>query len=146
MKKIKDDQSFLIEKDFSVKKDSTFKFIVEYFPLNIVENNEMKFNIVNSQTNQIFEYILIGNVEEPLAREHFLINCQAKNTFKKNIQISNFLIEKNTTYDVECDLEFFKGNNTISVHHHEKVNYKFEINPNIGGLYAGYFIIIISYN
>ena len=46
--------------------------------------------MTNAITNDIFEYELIGIGEEPLAKDHIIVNCVARKTSK--VFIKAFII------------------------------------------------------
>lgn len=66
----------------------------------------------------MFEYELIGKVDEPLARDHIVLNCVARKTVKKEIIIENPYKDKDVDYRVETDLINPQGPSSISVKVH----------------------------
>ena len=68
-----------------------------------ISQAESKLTLSNPLTNDVFEYELFGFGEEPVAEEHIVLNCQARKTTRKEIEIKN-LTDKNIIYKVETDL------------------------------------------
>jgi len=63
-----------------------------------------KLSIFNNQTQDLFEYDLIGVGEEPLAKDHIILNCIARKPITREIEIENFNKEQPISYKVESDL------------------------------------------
>jgi hypothetical protein len=57
----------------------------------------------NKTTGEVYEYELKGFGEEPLAEDHIVLNCKAKDTTKRMFKIPN-LTDKVVDYNVMTDL------------------------------------------
>lgn len=68
-----------------------------------VEDSEAKLTLSNPITNDVFEYDLRGYGEEPVAEEHIIVNCIARKTTKREIELTNNSKET-ILYTVETDL------------------------------------------
>ena len=99
---------FSCVKELIVKKKSQNSFSITFKPMQIC-NAEAKLVIQNIQTNDYFEYDVVGIGEEPLAIEHFVINCVAKKTTVTYIDIKNPYFDKNIDYEIETDLINVEG-------------------------------------
>jgi hypothetical protein len=58
----------------------------------------------NETTKEEYEYELQGIGEEPLAEDHIVLNCKAKETTHHKFEIKNNT-DKNQTYTVWTDLQ-----------------------------------------
>lgn len=57
-----------------IKNRSTSYYQLSYNP-NVITSCNAKLIMNNPNTNDVFEYLLNGLVTEPLALEHFIIDC-----------------------------------------------------------------------
>jgi hypothetical protein len=57
----------------------------------------------NESTKEEYEYELKGIGEEPLAEDHIVLNCKARETTHHSFEIKN-TTDKNQTYTVWTDL------------------------------------------
>lgn len=65
-------------KDFLVKHKSTADYPLTFKPLTLVNQAEAKLIMTNPFTHDQYEYDLIGRAEDPLAKEHIVMNCVAR--------------------------------------------------------------------
>ena len=56
-----------------------------------------KLTLNNNTTNEVYEYDLKGIGEEPLAEDHIVLNCLARQTTQHGFEIKN-LFEKAVQY------------------------------------------------
>ncbi len=75
-------------KEFSVKRKSTGNLPVIFSP-KWLSKAEAKLELMNPYTNDKFEYELKGFGEEPVAEDHIVINCKARETTKYEIELKN---------------------------------------------------------
>ncbi|CAD8117028.1 unnamed protein product [Paramecium sonneborni] len=122
-------------KDFQVKKKSTGLFPITFNP-QWISQCEARLVLSNPQTNDVFEYDLIGIGEEPVAEEHIILNCQARKQMKREIEIKNNS-DKMITYKVETDLIYATGPSTITVQAGKKAIYQLIVQPVLSGQYTG---------
>jgi len=85
----------------------------------------------------VFEYELIGKGEEPLAKEHIVINCIARKSTTKLIEVKNPYKDKEVTYKVETDLINPGGPKKFSIPAGKSYEYPLTITPLLGGIYTG---------
>ena len=90
----------------------------------------------NEFTNEVFEYDLIGIGEEPLAKDHIILNCIARHPTIHKVAIHNGL-EKEMQLKVETDLMNPEGPPEIRIKAQETYNYPLTITPILGGMYTG---------
>ena len=60
-------------------------------------------NLTNKSTGEVYEYELKGFGEEPLAEDHIVLNCKARETTHYNFEIKN-PSDKQVSYTVVTDL------------------------------------------
>eukprot|EP01038_Epipyxis_sp_PR26KG_P008960 gene8960-12082_t len=139
-------------KSLSVPKGSTVPFEISFIGNN-AGSVEGTLLLKNSDGMDSFQYHLLGNVEDPLAEENLTLQCRAKKqeSFKINLpSIPPPAITTNNKkdnrdqpfrssiiYDVETDLPYLTGDETIEVGPHG-AQYEFSILSPIGGLLSGY--------
>jgi hypothetical protein len=127
---------YIGQKDFPVKKKSTGYYTVSFKPPWIMRS-EARLTLFNPQTNDLFEYELIGLGEEPLARDHIVLNCVARRPTKREIDVENPYKDKSVSYKVETDLVNADGPNEFSVAPGRTFKYPLTITPVLGGMYTG---------
>ncbi|EGR27619.1 hypothetical protein IMG5_193180 [Ichthyophthirius multifiliis] len=123
-------------KEFVVKKKSTGIFLVTFSPKWICQAFS-KLTFFNPNTNDFIEYELKGIGEEPVAEEHIIINCKAKQKTKKEIVIKNPYTDREVTYKVETDLINTSGPSTINIKPGKTTQYAFTIHPVLSGQFTG---------
>ena len=84
----------------------------------------------------MFEYELIGIGEEPVAEDNLVIECQARKTVKREIEIKN-TTEKTLLYRVETDLVYATGPTTLTIPPNKKAIYPISITPVLSGSFTG---------
>jgi len=116
-----------------------------FYPLVFKPNSsrvvEGRLQLTNLQTNQHFEYKLLGVTEEPIASQHIQINCVAKQQQTMHILISN-KGAYSVTYAVETDLPSAKGPAQLTVpgkssSSPNQASYPLSVSPPIGGQFNG---------
>jgi hypothetical protein len=65
---------------------------------------EGKLELYNTVTNDKFEYELKGFGEEPVAEDHIVINCKARETTTYEIELKNPYNDREISYKVETDV------------------------------------------
>ncbi|KAL4497051.1 hypothetical protein ABPG72_002207 [Tetrahymena utriculariae] len=123
-------------RDVLVKKKGTANIPVQFTPLWICLA-EAKLIMTNPVTNDVFEYELKGIGEEPLAVDHLVINCQARQTTKQELVIKNPNTDKSVTYEVETDLVGASGPSQLTIGPNKKAVYQLLITPLLSGQYTG---------
>ena len=111
-------------------------YIVTFKP-NTINTCKAKLNLNNNYTNDVFEYELVGMVEEPLAMDHIIIKCIARKTAYYEIEIVNPYKDKNIVYQVETDLLHFEGLSHFIILPGKTYRYLIAVNPVLGGVYTG---------
>ena len=84
----------------------------------------------------MFEYDLIGVGEEPLAKDHIILNCIARHPTTHKVPIHNPLGEE-MKLKVETDLMNPEGPPEIKIKPQETYHYPLTITPILGGMYTG---------
>lgn len=115
-----------------VKKKSVGNFPITFAPKWICES-EARLELVNPLTNDKFEYELKGVGEEPVAEDHIVINCKARETTQYDIEIKNPHADKDLTYRVDTDLINATGPKSIVVKAGKRVKYPLKVTPVLSG-------------
>jgi len=89
----------------------------------------------NDSTKEEYEYELKGYGEEPLAEDHRVLNCSAREKQTSYFDIKNNS-EKPLTYTVWTDLQNAVGTKEFIVKPKSVEKYKLEITPLLGGVYT----------
>jgi hypothetical protein len=121
--------------EMQVKRKTTNNFMLTFKPFWTCEIDE-KLVLNNATTNEIYEYDLKGIGEEPLAEDHIILNCQARETTLHSFEIKN-ASEKVQNYRVETDLNNVTGAEAFKAKPKETVKYNLSITPILGGVYTG---------
>ncbi|EWS70940.1 flagellar associated protein, putative (macronuclear) [Tetrahymena thermophila SB210] len=123
-------------KEFLVRKKSQGSFPLTFKPKWICEA-ECKLILQNPLTNDLFEYNIKGFGEEPVAEDHFVIQCSARQTKIHDIVVKNPYTDKDVTYKVETDLLNAQGAPSLKIKAGQKGTYKLSVTPILSGQYTG---------
>lgn len=121
--------------ELQVKRKSQNNFVLSFKPQWTCEI-EGKLTLTNATTNEIYEYDLHGVGEEPLAEEHIVLECKARETTEYTFEIKN-PTERPQTYRIETDLNNVVGPEDIKLKPRESGKYPIKITPLLGGSYTG---------
>ena len=121
--------------EMQVKRKTTNNFLLTFKPYWTCEIDE-KLTLNNATTNEIYEYDLKGIGEEPLAEDHIVLNCQARQTTVHSFEIKN-TSDKSQNYRVETDLNNVTGADSFKIKPKESFKYPLSITPILGGVYTG---------
>lgn len=129
-------QYFSGPKDFIVKAKTTGYYIITFRPLSIGKA-EARLIITNTNTNEVFDYELLGFGEEPLALDHIILDCVARKQTTKLIEVPNPYKDRAVLYRVETDLINPDGPPSFKVPPGKTFKYPLTVTPSLGGLYTG---------
>ena len=91
----------------------------------------------NLQTQEQYEYRLIGRIDDPLAEGSIEIQCNAKECIKKIIELKN-TSEYEKTFTVETDMpDVISGITNFTVKSDEIFKYEITVKPILGKVYFG---------
>ena len=93
--------------------------------------------LLNSVSNEKFEYDLEGHGEEPLAESQINIKCQAREVVEEILTVPNINPRETTRYNIESDLPHITGSSTLSVAAGSNQQYILRFTPLLGGSYTG---------
>lgn len=93
----------LNKKEMIVKKKASEDFILTFKPTWVMQHTAL-LTLRNDSTKEEYEYELKGFGEEPLAEDHRVLNCAARETQTTHFEIKNNG-EKPLTYTVWTDLQ-----------------------------------------
>lgn len=117
-----------------VKKGATENFQLTFRPQWVCSITGL-LTLKNESTKEEYEYELMGIGEEPLAEDHIVLNCKARQTSTHTFEIKNNT-DKNQTYTVWTDLQNAVGTKEFSVKPRQSFNYDLAITPLLGGVYT----------
>lgn len=123
-------------KDFIVRKRATNSYAIMFRPVSI-SRIDSKLILTNNQTNEVFEYELVGVGDEPLAKDNIIMDCIAKNTTSKTIEVVNPYKDRAITYIVETTLINPDGPPSFTIPPGKSFKYVLSVAPALGGLYTG---------
>jgi hypothetical protein len=91
----------------------------------------------NEATKEESEYELKGVGEEPLAEDHIVLNCQAREKTTYVFDVKNFS-DKQSKITVWTDLQNAEGVKEFTIEGGREKSYKYElgITPLLGGIYT----------
>ena len=89
----------------------------------------------NDSTKEEYEYELKGIGEEPLAEDHVILTCNARETKQTSLKVRNDS-DKNVTYTVWTDLQNAVGQKEFEVKAKQTFDYDLSITPLLGGVYT----------
>ncbi|OQS03556.1 hypothetical protein THRCLA_04122 [Thraustotheca clavata] len=94
----------------------------------------------NPKTEQEFEFVLGGVGEEPLAVQHVVLNCVARQSIIHDFEVQSFKYDPpgETSFTVESDLPYVGGPPSLTINGpNQTANYRLTFNPLLGGTYFG---------
>jgi hypothetical protein len=118
----------------TVKKGTTENFMLTFKPSWVCNTSGM-LTLNNKNTGEVYEYELKGIGEEPLAEDHIVLNCKARETTKYYFEIKN-PSDKAQNYTVWTDLQNAVGKKEFSLKAKETYKYELAITPLLGGVYT----------
>ena len=89
----------------------------------------------NESTKEEYEYELKGIGEEPLAEDHIVLSCKARETTHHVFEIKN-TTDKPQTYTVWTDLQNAVGTKEFTVKARSSHDYDLALTPLLGGVYT----------
>ena len=89
----------------------------------------------NKITGEIYEYELKGFGEEPLAEDHIVLTCKARETTSHVFEIPN-PSDRQITYTVVTDLQNAVGKKEFTIKPKDSHKYDLNITPLLGGVYT----------
>ena len=96
-----------------VKKGATDHFQLTFRPQWVCQTSGL-LTLKNESTKEEYEYELKGVGEEPLAEDHIVLNCKARETTHHSFEIRN-QTDKPQTYTVWTDLQNAVGTKEFQV-------------------------------
>ena len=79
----------LARNSLMIRKQQTESFIIIFKPQWICEETGL-LTLKNEVTKEEYEYELKGIGEEPLAEDHIILNCKARETTKASFDVKNY--------------------------------------------------------
>ena len=129
-------QYFSGPRELYIKKKTTNYYPILFKPP-IICKAEAKLTLLNAYTNDLMEFELLGIGEEPLAKDHIVLNCVARKPTTHIIEIVNPFKDKPITYKVETDLINPDGPPHFTIAAGKVFKYPLSVTPLLGGLYTG---------
>ena len=117
-----------------VKKGATENFQLMFKPQWVCSTSGL-LTLKNESTKEEYEYELKGIGEEPLAEDHIVLNCKARETTNHQFEIKNNT-DKQQTYTVWTDLQNAVGTKEFVVKARQSHMYDLAVTPLLGGVYT----------
>lgn len=117
-----------------VRKQAQENFQLNFKPQWVCQTSGL-LTLKNESTKEEYEYELKGIGEEPLAEDHIVLNCKARETTHHSFEIKN-TTDKNQTYTVWTDLQNAVGSKEFQVKPRMSHTYDLAITPLLGGVYT----------
>ena len=123
------------KKNLLIKGNTTGYYSLIYAPKWITNNATAQLILNNHSTGEKYVYDLICSSSEPLAKDHIVLECQAKSTVVHELQIENpYYGKNNVEYKIESDLPGVNGESQIIIESTKKSEtYSLSITPQCGG-------------
>jgi hypothetical protein len=122
------------------KRQANGQATMSYYPLTFKPDwvCDVKAQLVlhNAGTNEAYEYDLHGIAEEPLAEEHVVIKCEARQKTSHNFVVRNYSATP-ATFEVESDLVHISGPSSITVEGRGQGEYELVFQPLQAGQVTG---------
>lgn len=121
-----------------VKKGVTENFQLAFRPQWVCQTTGL-LTLKNESTKEEYEYELKGIGEEPLAEDHIILNCKARETTHHKFEIKpNSNSDKVQNYTVWTDLQNAVGVKEFQVKPRQSQPYMYDlaITPLLGGVYT----------
>ncbi|OQR96965.1 hypothetical protein ACHHYP_12938 [Achlya hypogyna] len=96
--------------------------------------------LTNPKTEQEFEFVLGGVGEEPLAVQHVVLTCVARQSIVREFEVQTYRYDPPgpTSFTVESDLPYVGGPPSLTIDGpNQTALYKLSFNPLLGGTYFG---------
>jgi hypothetical protein len=128
-------------REFTAKKrQSNGQATASYYPLTFkpdwVCDVKGTLVLVNSGTTETYEYELQGIAEEPLAEEHVIIKCEAREKTNHKFLVRNYSSAP-AVFEVESDLVHISGPSAITVPGKDSAEYELTFQPLQAGTVTG---------
>jgi len=113
---------------------------MSYYPLTFkpewVRDTQAQLVLQNTGTNETYEYELHGIADEPLAEEHVVIKCEAREKTSHTFRVRNYATTA-ATFEVESDLVHISGPSSVQVGGRATENYVLVFQPLQAGQVTG---------
>jgi hypothetical protein len=128
-------------REFTAKKrQPTGQATTSYYPLTFepdwVCDVHTQLTLYNVGTNETYEYELHGVAEEPLAEDHVVIRCEAREKTSHKFLVKNHAGYP-ATFEVESDLVHISGPSSLQVEGRGKGDYELTFQPLQAGQVTG---------
>ena len=117
-----------------VKKGTNESFILKFYPTWVCEVTGT-LTLKNESTKEEYEYELKGIGEEPLAEDHIILNCKAREKYIHTFKIPN-QTDKSISYTVWTDLQNAVGTKEFTIPPRSTHDYPLSVTPLLGGVYT----------
>jgi hypothetical protein len=117
-----------------VKKGAAENFTLSFRPQWVCQTTGL-LTLKNESTKEEYEYELKGIGEEPLAEDHVVLSCKARETTRYPLTVRNNT-DKPQTYTVWTDLQNAVGEKEFAVKAKSTYDYELAITPLLGGVYT----------
>jgi hypothetical protein len=126
----------------NVPKGKTIMYPLTFKPMWTCEDNA-PLTLTNGGNGDKMEYSLLGTGMEPLAEDHVVISCQARERIQKAFAIDNKGFSGDEVgkggvvqFSVESDLPLVSGDSQIEIQVNQKMDYTLNTHPLLGGTHG----------
>jgi len=125
---------------FAKKRQPNGQATMSYYPLTFkpdwVCDVKGQLALQNAATHETYEYELHGIAEEPLAEEHVVIKCEAREKTSHKFRVRNYSAVP-ASFEVESDLVHISGPSSVSVEGKGECDYELLFQPLQAGQVTG---------
>ena len=123
--------------DKKINKRTTDFYLLTFYPKEKSSEVQGKLVLNNTNTQELYEYKLVGKIDDPLAEGSIQFECETKETQEKKIEIVN-KTDREIAYIVETDMpDVVSGVQSFSVKPNSTYQYKISVKPLLGKVYFG---------
>lgn len=128
-------------REFTAKrKSASGQATISYYPLTFrpewIADCKAQLILHNAGTNETYEYELHGIAEEPLAEEHVIIKCEAREKTSHKFSVTNYS-NSSTSFEVESDLVHISGPSALQIEPRGRGDYELTFQPLQAGSLVG---------
>jgi len=128
-------------REFTAKKrQANGQATTSYYPLAFrpewITDAKATLVLHNAGTNETYEYDLLGVAEEPLAEDHVVIQCEAREKTTYKFMVQNYS-DKTASFEVESDLVHISGPSSVQIEGKGKGEYELTFQPLKAGKVVG---------
>jgi len=123
--------------DKKISKKSTDFYLLTFYPKEKSGDVQGKLVLHNTATQELYDYKLLGKIDDPLAEGSLAFECETRQAEEKKIEIVNKL-DREVIYTVETDMpDVVSGLASFKVNPNGTYKYLVTVKPLLGKVYFG---------